>query len=294
MDIILMLYGLFALFSGKFHLIPGRVVRGPHARLAGLALASPPLLTFIYSFYYGINFALQNDFLSQQEMQTALMNDLQQKILPYSLLGLLIGIGIAVILALTAPKAYVSGYGSNKAQATAATAYPAPNTLTVEAAAAQLHVTPAQVLHLIEERKLIATWVNGTYQINAASFDKYMLFDRHTQAWSNPPMGSATPARDFADVPDISTPSAAAPNEQLKAYEDAVLRNPNDVQALFNRARAYYSAGLTGMAALDFQRVLEMQPDHPNAASMRGFILQYGNRKPSTAENAPFGEDMRS
>ncbi len=282
LQLLLLIYGIYALVTGRWRLIFGKEVRGPRARWAGVVLILAPIISFVIGVVMGIQI------YATSRNPTADIQKFQGTALVLDIIIMICSLIIATLITSTAPPEYVTDMG-NKAKRK-----PNKNIYSVEDVAGLLHITPAEVLKLIHDKKLTAKWVDGTYEIDRLIFDQYFALHRQNQAVNNPPVFSPTTPAPYSPISEIINTPSYSGNPTLKPFEDAVLQNPNDPQALFNRGRAYYSAGLTSMAALDFGRVLQLQPNHPNAASMRGFVAQYGNTNRPSSGNFEGVEQIRS
>lgn len=283
LQLLLLIYGIYALVTGRWRLIFGKEVRGPRARWAGVVLILAPIISFVIGVVMGMQI------YATSRNPTADIQKFQGTALVLDIVIMICSLIIATLITSTAPPEYIMDTG-NKGKRKLNKS----NVYNVEDVAGLLHITPAEVLKLIQEKKLTAKWVDGTYEIDRIIFDQYFALHRQNQAMNNPPVFSPTAPAPYSPISEIIDTPSYSGNPTLKPFEDAVLQNPNDPQALFNRGRAYYSAGLTSMAALDFVRVLQLQPNHPNAASMRGFVAQYGNTNRSSSGNFEGVEQIRS
>jgi hypothetical protein len=299
-QILLICYGVYAIISGRFQLIPGKTVRGGHARWAGAVLVLTPVVALLVGIVIVANI---------ERTSATPLSDLQRfqgQAIILDIVFMLASVIIAALIASSAPPESVfdTGNKKNKQQK-----HPGSNNpYSVDEIAALLHTTPDAVLKLIQEKKLPARWINGTYQVDRVIFERY--FAHHRRQGASVPSYDSPLTRDPIDMltasvtpayptytpdppPVTPAPTApAAPNERVRVLNEQLAQNPNDVTALFNRGRAWFNAGMTELAVMDFARVLELQPNHPNAASMRGFIAQYGLRGQVSGYGS--GEQLRT
>ena len=63
----------------------------------------------------------------------------------------------------------------------------------------------------------------------------------------------------------------------LKYYNDYLNLNPHDIKTLYNRGRCYDALGFTEKAALDYEAVLDRDPD--NVKALLSFSQYYYNRQ---------------
>ena len=94
------------------------------------------------------------------------------------------------------------------------------------------------------------------------------------------PPAAVAPA---ANAPDAAaTPPSATPGpsleEKQKALEEAVKKNPKDVEAAFDLGNLYYDQGNRDEAEKTFRKVLELQPDHVKALVNLGVVLNEGGK----------------
>jgi hypothetical protein len=307
-QIFIIVYGLYALIAGKYNLLPGKKVSGPYARFAGLILVLEPVVAVM------IGVAMIRS--SPNPQATAL--DMQSKGFLVDIIMMIAALGISIFIASLAPLQYVEypepRRAKNKRKNGSKT-----GPYTVDEVAELLHMTSDDVLKLILDKKLTARWMDGTYEIDRTVFERYFAWHRQrfTSSFDAPlppelrdtpaPVAPSQPLPQYTPV--ASAPRAAAPidtlppmssgasieeMERIAGFSEAIARNQFDVTAIFNRGRAYYSAGLTSLAVMDFKRVLELQPNHPKAASMRGFIVQYGGTNSAAVNIFSSGEQIRS
>ena len=72
-----------------------------------------------------------------------------------------------------------------------------------------------------------------------------------------------------------STVATVDHDQQITALSDIILRDPGNVGAYFNRARAYFAEGEDSEAILDLNAVLRLDPDNVGGYLFRGMVYGY-------------------
>lgn len=84
-----------------------------------------------------------------------------------------------------------------------------------------------------------------------------------------------------------AAPSAEAKEKEISAFKKALELEPNYLVALVNLGATYYYAGRKQEAAAYFKKVLELAPQHPEAAELKKMIAEGEAPAPPAADGGP-------
>jgi tetratricopeptide (TPR) repeat protein len=62
---------------------------------------------------------------------------------------------------------------------------------------------------------------------------------------------------------------------EIADYTRAIELDPSNIYAYRNRGKCYESRQIQGKAIADYQQVLKLKPDHPQAQEMRDYIARW-------------------
>jgi excisionase family DNA binding protein len=151
---IALIFGVIMLFTGKLNL--GRIRRqGSNVRIAGIVLMLPLAVGFLIGFYVGIQAIDKSAEWLQQSVLTLSI---------FELGGLVIAALVAAYLVSNAPETPVL-----------APSVPlTSNVLTVPEAAQYLRVTELEIQQLIDDGRLAAARIGGSYRIAKSALDDFL------------------------------------------------------------------------------------------------------------------------
>ncbi len=159
-EALFLIFGLYALLTGRIRISGKRTIVGTRARTIGLLLIAPLIFGFCGGMYVG---ATQGSAIRDSSLSDLVL--LEVVVMSCTLLA-------ALGLSLTAPETPVVGTPSNSFPV-----YGAPSlstVMTVQEAADYLRVTPAEVSQLIETGQIIARQIGMEYRISKQSLDNFL------------------------------------------------------------------------------------------------------------------------
>lgn len=156
------LFGLYALVTGRIRLIGKRSVVGSRARMIGLILLTPVAFAFFGGVIIGL---LQGGSFRTSEVQNVVVLELA---------AMIVAIIAALVIASNTPETPVGVSADASGSLMTYAAPRLPDVLTPAEAAAYLRVSEADIAQLIETGQITARLIGQEYRISKTSLDAFL------------------------------------------------------------------------------------------------------------------------